>query len=477
MCRRTCGTWGALLLWTSSWAEWGVAAEVFVLGNLGGPGHVGPTQIDAVSADGSTVVGAAASTLGYEAFRWTPAEGMQGLGDFPGGAFRSLAFDVSADGSVVVGRGTVPSINSPAGVDRAFRWTAAQGLQQFVTEELDVAVHTSRRVSRDGLVVFGDGTRRTGPGMFQTEPIRFRWTEASEAQAIDTLYPDYEWAFPISPDNGIWAAFDDFPVAQRQFSLLDVSGGAPQVLRQYAAFPTNVSPDPPGQEGPVFATHDATIVVGTQLLPRSDNPDRGVKQVFVDEGGQRTWLTSGDEDSTFQASTDEGGLLLGQTGSRPWVWTRAGGARSLLDYFVRDHGLDEDFANWSPTLPGFFGMKMSANGQTFAGQGTDKDFVDYKLVVRLSERLPGDANFDRRVDLADFGIVKLHFGSGRFWNEGNFDGDQDVDLSDFAILKENFGSSAAVPEPTGGVLAVLASAGLAFSRRGLASPRRRRKPA
>ncbi len=40
-------------------------------------------------------------TFGGEAFRWTQAGGMVGLGDLPGGTFGSKTFFVSADGSVV----------------------------------------------------------------------------------------------------------------------------------------------------------------------------------------------------------------------------------------------------------------------------------------------------------------------------------------------------------------------------------------
>ena len=76
----------------------------------------------AVSADGSTVVGRGLSTPGFEAFRWTQAGGMVGLGDLPGGPFRSDAFGVSADGSVVVGRAF------PSNREAAFRWTQAGGM-------------------------------------------------------------------------------------------------------------------------------------------------------------------------------------------------------------------------------------------------------------------------------------------------------------------------------------------------------------
>src|SRR5262245_21824195 len=57
-----------------------------------------------VSADGKTVVGYSNNSQGYpEAFRWTAATGMQGLGTLPGGLF-SRASAVSADGSTIVGQ-------------------------------------------------------------------------------------------------------------------------------------------------------------------------------------------------------------------------------------------------------------------------------------------------------------------------------------------------------------------------------------
>ena len=61
----------------------------------------------AVSADGSVVVVAFQSANGQEAFRWPAGGNQQGLGDLPGGDFFSAAFDVSADGRVIVGYGSV----------------------------------------------------------------------------------------------------------------------------------------------------------------------------------------------------------------------------------------------------------------------------------------------------------------------------------------------------------------------------------
>src|SRR5215208_1276755 len=81
------------------------------LGDL--PGGTFQSYANAVSDDGSTVVGfsssASSSASGWEAFRWTSGGGMVGLGDLPGGTSYSQGSDVSADGSVVVGYGNSDS--------------------------------------------------------------------------------------------------------------------------------------------------------------------------------------------------------------------------------------------------------------------------------------------------------------------------------------------------------------------------------
>jgi len=75
---------------------------------------------------------------------------------------------------------------------------------------------------------------------------------------------------------------------------------------------------------------------------------------------------------------------------------------------------------------------------------------------------PGDINGDGRVDLADFGILKAHFGTGTAQAQGDLNGNGQVDLTDFGILKENFGKigQTAVPEPSTWALALLGTLGL-----------------
>ncbi|MEM1011733.1 MAG: PEP-CTERM sorting domain-containing protein [Planctomycetota bacterium] len=132
------------------------------------------------------------------------------------------------------------------------------------------------------------------------------------------------------------------------------------------------------------------------------------------------------------------------------------------------------FSEPTPTVLFDNGLQMSTGGgASLVARAFDLQFsteVDVPM-------LPGDANGDGTVDLADFGILRANFGStmGTFAT-GDFNGDMNVDLADFGILRANFGTSSGsdlaaldawyasvVPEPT--TLGLCGIAGLAMLRR------------
>lgn len=118
-------------------------------------GAIGGTA-NAVSEDGSVIVGWSVSASGTEAVRWTDADGPVGLGDLPGGDFFSAASDVSSDGRVVVGR----SVSSGT---QAFRWTAESGM---IPLHSNVAISASwaNATSADGSVTVGGYRLQSDPG-------------------------------------------------------------------------------------------------------------------------------------------------------------------------------------------------------------------------------------------------------------------------------------------------------------------------
>lgn len=118
------------------------------LGDL--PGGIFSSAAAGVSDDGSIVVGSGRTSIGSEAFIWSESDGMRGLGSFASYSW-SEAFDISADGTTVVG--FARDLNF--GGEEAFVWDAARGMRGI--GRLSVRGRSSRAlgVSGDGSVVVG----------------------------------------------------------------------------------------------------------------------------------------------------------------------------------------------------------------------------------------------------------------------------------------------------------------------------------
>jgi probable HAF family extracellular repeat protein len=126
---------------------------------------------------------------GIRAFRWTAAGGMQDLGTL--GGSQSYAYGVSADGAVVVGWA-----DNAAGQSRAFRWTASGGMQDLGT--LGGGSSGAYGVSADGAVVVGWATN--GAGYHHA----FRWTASGGMQDLGVLpYGDTSHARGVSADGAV----------------------------------------------------------------------------------------------------------------------------------------------------------------------------------------------------------------------------------------------------------------------------------
>jgi len=162
--------------------HWNTVTGALGLGDLIGDAY--QSQSFGVSADGSVVVGTATAsgaqpgqgTRHLEAFRWTAATGMAGLGDLQGGNYWSDAGGVSADGSVVVGWSYNASFEN-----EATRWTAADGMVALgYLPKLEFPGAGAADVSDDGSVVVGNSGTDTG-----TEA--FRWTSGGGMMGLGYL--------------------------------------------------------------------------------------------------------------------------------------------------------------------------------------------------------------------------------------------------------------------------------------------------
>lgn len=127
-----------------------------------------------VSADGSVVVGQGSVASGSEAFRWTSGGGMVGLGYLAGGGTYGWAFGVSDDGSVVVGQG-----DNASGYE-AFRWTSGTGMVGLGHLAGGGFNSSANGINADGSVIVGSSDSASGSGAF-------RWTQATGMQSLTDL--------------------------------------------------------------------------------------------------------------------------------------------------------------------------------------------------------------------------------------------------------------------------------------------------
>lgn len=156
--------------------RWTVAGGMVGLGDLAGGDFNGDAR--GVSADGNIVVGWSDSANGHEAFRWTADTQMVGLGDLPGGTgFYSQAAAASQNGDVVVGMAT--GVNG----QEAFRWTSGEGMVGLGNLIGAFAFSSASDVSNDGSVVVGESTNSLGINAREA----FRWTSSGGMTGLGDL--------------------------------------------------------------------------------------------------------------------------------------------------------------------------------------------------------------------------------------------------------------------------------------------------
>lgn len=171
------------------------------LGDL--PGGDSYSVAAAVSQDGLIVVGGASSaasysgsviSLGFEAFRWSQGTGMEPLGDLPGGGYYSIAHDVSADGSVVVGEST--SAASGSFDMEAFRWTQQTGMVGLGDLPGGNFTSFATGVSADGSIIIGSSAVAIGDGGFDVY-APFIWDAVHGMRDLRNVFAELGLTLPL----------------------------------------------------------------------------------------------------------------------------------------------------------------------------------------------------------------------------------------------------------------------------------------
>ena len=341
----------SLLVIVPGLARTGAGSEVsFVPLGAFPDGPYSHSVADDISADGSVVVGISRGAAGLEAFRWTEADGMIGLGDLPGGSYFSDAAAVSADGLTVVGRSN--SWNANDGYHEAFRWTggAMQALGDFAGYPFG---SWAADVSADGSVVVGAGyPGRIGAPKYEA----FRWTARTGLVSLGGLLPydsAYSKAFAVSDDGSVVVGWSESESGYEAFrwteedgmiGLGDLPGG------DFCGAATAVS-------------SDGTVVVGESVV--GIDPDgRELREAFrwTEEDGMVGLGFYGDID----AVSADGSVIVGDDGNVPYVWDEVYGQRNLEDILTAG---GVDLSGW--TLWRAHGV--SADGQTITGCAYNSD--------------------------------------------------------------------------------------------------------
>lgn len=190
--------------------RWTQATGMTGLGFL--PGYTASTAT-AISADGTTIIGTVSDqnfTI-LQAMYWTQATGMVSLGSIPGwSGGKSYAAAVSANGSVIVGNVSDSAFNT-----HAFRWTQATGMQDLGTLP-GGAFSNATSVSADGSIVVG-GATGTGGGNFG---FAFRWTQTTGMQKLSDLLA----AHGIQPGAGMVLGQADYMSADGKIVVGNLTG-------------------------------------------------------------------------------------------------------------------------------------------------------------------------------------------------------------------------------------------------------------
>ncbi|HTV22806.1 MAG TPA: hypothetical protein VMG12_29150 [Polyangiaceae bacterium] len=323
------------------------------------------SQVNAVSADGNTVVGTYAVPLFPEqpslgirlfAFRWSVGAGLETL-DAPGAEY-SYAYAVSADGSVVVG-----SLHRPDTIgERAVVWTSA-GLREL--EPLpDATAGMAAAVSADGSVIVGVQQFIEYVPQQRWAPVR--WT-ASGIEVLDHPLPNGASVANASADGRVVVGG---PLGGSTALRWDGSGPA-QVL----SVPDASSADAGGVSG------DGSVVVGWASLPGRTAPVR-----WDGERAELLEFAAGEFSATAQAmgADADGSVIVGVFEGQAAIWERAHGMRRLATVLA---GLGVDVSPWH-----FDAVRsISADGRVIAGSGICGD-AGRGFIVRLPAEPGADAD-------------------------------------------------------------------------------------
>lgn len=308
----------------------------------------GFSQANAVSSNGKVIVGGASIDDGTMAYKWTQQNGMQILGDLPGGSVFSSAYGLSSDGSYIVG-----SSSSDKGVE-AYFWS---NNQMIPLGDLTTSSYysTAYAISDDGHLIAG----RTNAHPYWPNNKALIWNNLQ----IST-YNGYE--------EGI--AFDMTPTGDIVVGRLN--GQAFRSINNQIEFIGDLS------GGDFYST--ATAISDNGLVIVGEGRSILGQEAFRWENGTVSglgFLPSGSSSHANDTSTN-GNTIVGWSmlsDFTAFIWDETNGMRNLKDVLENDYGLN--LFGWNLTNA----TGISSDGTVICGNGINPNGYDEAWIATIPE--------------------------------------------------------------------------------------------
>ena len=211
-----------------------------------------------------------------------------------------------------------------------------------------------------------------------------------------------------------------------------------------------------GEERRLVMTHPLSFWLSAEGTRPTENPlvQRRVGDIFTtlevsaaSESGERATYHvpvrySGNIDRAFaHLDVDHDGdldFVQGHDGGFVVLW---GIGQGDFDQNGKLDGLDLQLLRDQ-----FGAIDGTATDFDLTGDGIVDDLDVEHFVREVGQTSAGDANFDRKVDFADYLTLARNFGEqNAVWTDGDFDGNGTVGFSDYVLLAQNFGFSFVLP--------------------------------
>jgi probable HAF family extracellular repeat protein len=311
------------------------------LGDL--PGGEFQSSANAVSSDGSIVVGYSGSENGLEAFRWENGV-MTALGDLPGGENYSYASGVSADGSVVVG------FSKSENGQEAFRWEDGT-ISAIGDLNINSTASSALSVSSDGSVIVGWSKNERGNSkafIYKNNSIT-RLGNISSGFYTSSVVDVSEKGDVIVGTGITQRGGDSFIYKNNTLnSIGDLRGG------NYLSNAKSLSAD-------------GSVVVGHSNSSRGQEAFRWKNNIMQGLGD----IEGGHFNSTATDVTADGSIVIGTgssaKGEEAMIWLESSNKMQAISDLLNQDGFDLESLGWKALISA---KAISDDGTTIVGSGS-----------------------------------------------------------------------------------------------------------